>query len=55
MTNVLQFPSKKSAIHEILVTIETTLLEDGTQWYRIGNVKTGEWGDWIKSGGDGKC
>lgn len=46
--SVLQFPTKKTNVHEIRVRLEVDVLEDGSQWYRIENLKTKAFGEWIK-------
>jgi len=47
--SIVQFPTKKPSIHEIKVRIDVAVLEDGSMWYRVENLKTGEFGDWIKN------
>lgn len=47
MTNIIQFP-KRSFVSEITVDIETTMLENGEIWYRLTDIKTGKWYDWVK-------
>lgn len=50
---VLQFPTKKSNMQRITVTLEVETLEDGSVWWRVGDIKTGEYGEWVKLEGEG--
>jgi len=47
MTNIIQFP-KRSRVGNIICQLETTILEDGSIWYRIGLVLKDKikWDDW---------
>lgn len=45
---ILQFPTKKSNLHKITVTLEVCALEDDSVWWRVENIKTGEYGEWVK-------
>lgn len=47
--NVVQFPIKKPNIHEIKVRLDVEVLENGSIWYRVENLKTGTYGEWIKN------
>ena len=46
MTNILQF--RKQNISTITIDIQTTILEDGSIWYRLTDIKSGGWCAWIK-------
>ena len=45
---ILQFPTKKSNLHKITVSFEVETLEDGSVWWRVEDIKTGEYGEWVK-------
>lgn len=45
MNNILQFPKRNSTI---TIDIQTTILDDGSIWYRLTDIKTGGWCEWIK-------
>ena len=45
---ILQFPTKKSNLHKITVILEVETLEDGSVWWRVEDIKTGEYGKWVK-------
>lgn len=45
---ILQFLTKKSNLHEITLRIEVETLEDGSVWWRVEDIKTGEYGEWVK-------
>ena len=45
---ILYFPTKKSNLHKFLVKLEVEALEDGSVWWRVENIKTGEYGEWVK-------
>lgn len=51
LNNVVALPTKKFSIGEIKVRIDMDVLEDGSIWYRVENIKTGVFGEWIKNGG----
>ena len=44
----LQFPTKKSNLHKITVSIEVCTLEDVSMWWRVEDIKTREYGEWVK-------
>jgi len=46
MNNILQFPKRN--ISTITIDIQTTILEDGSIWYRLTDIKSGEWCGWVK-------
>lgn len=46
MTNILQFPKRN--ISTITIDIQTTILEDGSIWYRLTDIKSGGWCEWTK-------
>ena len=49
MTNIIEFP-KLYYTSSINLEIETTLLEDGSFWYRMKEIigsKAGEWNEWV--------
>lgn len=48
MLNTLQFPTKKYNLHKITVSFEVETLEDGSVWWRVEDIKTGEYGEWLK-------
>ncbi len=48
MMNIVRFPTKKPDIHEFKVRLDVEVLEDGSIWYRVENLKTGSYGEWIK-------
>lgn len=45
---ILQFPTKKSNLHKMTVALEVETLEDGSVWWRVEDIKTGEYGEWVK-------
>lgn len=45
---ILQFPTKKSNLHKITVSLEVETLEDGSVWWRVEDIRTGEYGEWVK-------
>lgn len=45
---ILQFPTKKASLHKITVSLEVETLEDGSVWWRVEGIKTGEYGEWVK-------
>lgn len=45
---ILQFPTKKSNLHKITVKFEVEILEDGSAWWRVEDIKTGEYEEWVK-------
>lgn len=45
---ILQFPTKKSNLHKFLVKLEVETLEDGSVWWRVEDIKTGKYGEWVK-------
>lgn len=49
---ILQFPTKKSNLHKISVRIEVETLEDGSVWRGVEDIKTGEYGEWVKLEGE---
>lgn len=44
----LQFPTKESNLQKITVKLEVETLEDGSVWWRVEDIKTGEYGEWVK-------
>lgn len=50
---ILQFPTKKSNLQKLLGTFEVETLEDGSVWWRVEDIKTGEYGEWVKLEGEG--
>lgn len=49
---ILQFPTKKSNLHKITISFEVETLEDGSVWGRVEDIKTGEYGEWVKLEGE---
>lgn len=49
---ILQFPTKKPNLHKITVKLEVETLEDGSVWWRVEDIKTGEYGEWVKLEGE---
>ena len=49
---ILQFPTKKSNLHKFLVNLQVETLEDGSVWWRVEDIKTGEYGEWVKLEGE---
>jgi len=49
---ILQFTNKKSNLHKITATLEVSTLEDGSVWWRVEDIKTGEYGEWVKLEGE---
>lgn len=49
---ILQFPNKKSNLHKITVTLGVCTLEDGSVWWRVEDIKTGEYGEWVRLEGE---
>lgn len=49
---ILQFPTNKSTLHKFLVTFEVEVLEDGSVWWRVEDINTGEYGEWVKLEGE---
>lgn len=47
--SIVQFPTKKPDIHEFKVRLDVEVLEDGSVWYRVENLKTGIYGEWVKT------
>lgn len=45
---ILQFPTKKSTLQKITVSLQVETLEDGSVWWRAEDIKTGEYGEWVK-------
>lgn len=45
---ILQFPTKKSNLHKITIRFEVETLEDGSVWWRAEDIKTREYGEWVK-------
>ena len=45
---ILKFPTKKSNLHKITVTLGVCTLEDGFVWWRVEDIKRGEYGEWVK-------
>lgn len=45
MSNVLKFAKKNS---KWLIAMEISVLEDSSCWYRIRDIRTNEWLDWVK-------
>ena len=35
-------------ISDLVIQIETYCLEDGSIWYRMGNIFKNEWHQWVK-------
>lgn len=50
---ILQFPTKKPTLHNITVSLEVEILEDGSVWWRVEDIKTVEYGEWVKLEGEG--
>lgn len=46
MTSILQF--RKRNISTISIEVETTTLEDGSVWYRLTDIESGGWCEWVK-------
>lgn len=42
---ILQF-KRPCTLSTISVELQTDVLEDGSVWYRFGDIKTGEWVEW---------
>lgn len=49
---ILEFPTKKSNLQKITISFEVEILEDGSMWWRIEDIKTGEYGEWVKLEGE---
>ena len=49
---ILQLPTKKPNLHKITVTLEVETLEDGSVWWRVEDIKTGDYGEWVKLEGE---
>lgn len=47
MTNITSF-KKKPNISKIEIQIETCILEDGSLWYRVQDIKTGKPWEWYR-------
>ena len=45
---ILQFPTKKPTLQKITISFEVKNLEDGSVWWRVEDIKTGEYGEWVK-------
>ena len=50
---ILQFPTKnicksKDVYKTLKVRFQTETLEDGSVWWRVEDIKTGEYGEWVK-------
>lgn len=45
---ILQFPTKKSTLQKITISFEVETLEDGSVWWRVEDIKTGVYGEWVK-------
>lgn len=46
--NIIQLPTLKQKTSSFNIEIQTTILEDDSIWYRLTDIKTGGWGEWIK-------
>jgi len=46
MTNIFKLP--KRSITTITIDMQTTILEDGSIWYRLTDIKNNDWCEWIK-------
>jgi hypothetical protein len=46
MTNILHFPKRN--ISTITIDIQTAILDDGSVWYRLTDIKDGGCCEWIK-------
>lgn len=46
--NIIKFPTPARKISSFGIEIQTTILEDDSIWYRLTDIKTGGWGEWIK-------
>lgn len=45
---ILQLPTKKSNLHKLLVKLQVETLEDGSVWWRLEDIKTSEYREWVK-------
>ena len=52
MMSVIQFPTPTRETASFSIEIQTTILEDDSIWYRLTDIKTGGWGEWIKLEGE---
>lgn len=48
MTNIIHYNFKRPLVTQYYCNVEACALEDGSVWYRLQDVKTGRFGDWIK-------
>lgn len=46
--SIIQFPKKKASIFEIKLRMDVEVLEDGSLWWRVENLKTRTYGEWIR-------
>lgn len=49
---ILQLPTKKSNLYKMTVSLEVETLEDGSVWWRVEDIKTGKYGEWVKLEGE---
>lgn len=46
--NIIQFPVRKPKVQEFKFRVQADVMEDGYVWYRVEDLKTGTFGEWIK-------